>query len=140
MEKSNKKTIFDYFKNICKKTGKLEKSEINSSFDSVGMLRLMSYDRPNVLIANAINSLTLDKWTVYLYYYYGCNERTFVPFLNMKKVKDEEMIRIEELARLIFPEYSDNKIKDVVIPILKNELLNFDINKLNTGGIKKEEK
>jgi hypothetical protein len=139
METEKKLTIFDYYKNIIRKTGKMDKLEVQSSFDSVGMLRLMSYDTSNIMIANEINNFILNKWTTYLYYYYGCDQKSYVPFLNLKKVKDEDFEKVMELALFIFPEYSKEKIKEDVIPILKNELLKLNINKIKDfGGIKKE--
>jgi hypothetical protein len=141
MEKEKRLTIFDYYKNIIRKTGKIDKTEVQSSFDSVGMLKLMSYDQSNILLANEINNFILDKWSTYLFYYYGCNEKSYVPFLNMKKIKDEDFEKAMEIAMFFFPEYSKEKIKDHVLPILKNDLLKFDINKLKDfGGIKKEKK
>lgn len=139
-DKIQKKTIFDYYKNIIKKDPLFSKDEVKSSFDIIGMNRLFSYDRSNTLLANEINTFILDKWSVYLYYYYGVDKKEKVPFLKMKKTHNEEKERMVELAEFLFPEYSKQKIEEVVV-ILKKVLSSLDLNELNdTGGIKKEKK
>jgi hypothetical protein len=139
MEENNKLTIFDYYKNIIRKTPMLPQEEIKKSFDIIGMNKLFSYDKMNCLIANEINDFLLNKWTVYQYYYYGVDQRTYVPFLNLKKEKDDEKKRLMDIAAFLFPEYSMQKLEEVV-KILKKDLFFINIDELkDKGGIKKNE-
>lgn len=139
-DKVKKLSIFDYYKNIIKKDPMFSKEEVQSSFDIIGINRLFSYDKMNVLLANEINTFVLDKWTVYLYYYYGVDKKPKVPFLKMRKEKDEEKERMMELAHFIFPEYSEQKLADTVA-IMKKFLSQTTLDELNaTGGLQKKEK
>ena len=133
-------TIFNYYKNIIKKEPMFSKEEVDRSFDIVGMLRLFSYDKMNALIANEINDFVLDKWTAYKYYYYGVDKKVFVPFLNMRKEKNEEKDRLTKLAEFLFPEYSKQRIEEVIV-ILKESLSFINLEELNNkGGVKKNSK
>jgi hypothetical protein len=137
---AKKLTIFDYYRNIIKKEPKFSKEVVNSSFDIVGFNRLMSYDKMNILLANEMNGIAflLDKYTIYLFYYYACDQKKFVPFLKMKKDVNEEEEKIKEMLNFCFPDYSEEKVCGV-IDILKPVLKNTNIEDLSyTGGLKEK--
>ena len=139
-EKSDSLTIFDYYKNIIKKEPILSREEVEKSFDIIGMNRLFSYDKLNVLLANEVNDFLLDKYTVYLFYYYGVDGKKFVPFLNMKKERNEDKERLMKLAEFLFPEYSEVRLAEAIEVLRKvlSDVQLADIN--NPGGIQKEKK
>ena len=133
-------TIFDYYRNIIKKEPMFSKEEVENSYDILGMNRLFSYDKSNVLLANEVNNFRLSKWALYQFYYYAVNKKDFVPFLNMKKEKNDEKILLMKKAQIIFPEYSNEKLEEVIV-ILKHILADVKLEDLTyKGGIEKGEK
>ena len=141
MENEEKKiTVFDFYKNIIKKEPMFSKADILKYFDVLEMNKLFSYDKVNILLAQEVNYLGLDKWAIYLYYYNAVVKRNFVPFLNLKKEKNEEKEKMLEVAKIIFPEYSRTKLEDVIV-VLKEELSQIKIEDLTyRGGVEKTKK
>jgi len=141
METEEKKlTVFDFYRNIIKKEPLVSKDDVQKYFDIIEINKIFSHDKVNILLAQEVNYLGLEKWPIYLYYYYAVAKRNFVPFLNLKKEKNEDKEKLMEIAKIIFPEYSKTKLEDVTI-LLKEELSQIKIEDLKyRGGIEKTKK
>jgi len=130
-------TVFDIYRNVITEKEKLSDEIIQESFDVMGFNRIMSHDRMNIFLADAVNTwgLAQQKMAVYMFYFYGCDKLKKAPFLDLKKEKQVEHQELIEVAKLFLPEYSLKKIEKI-FPMIKKRLQDLQ-KSLDYGGVQK---
>lgn len=127
--------IFDIVKNVFTSNEPLSREEIETHFDIFAFNTIMSHHKHGALLAYKVmkNGIPSNKWLVYQYYFNQIVKVKRAPFLNMKKAQeDERMTELIESAKVLLPEYSSNKIKEVM-PFIQETLEALDLEQMKGG-------
>jgi hypothetical protein len=110
-------TIFDINKNIFTKSIEISKEEIEKEYDCMMENRLLSFDNLSIHLVNELNKYYPSKYQSYLYYSNSVQKRNRVPFANIKRKKDDELI---EFAKK-YLQMNNRKIEEI-FSLIENEL------------------
>jgi hypothetical protein len=127
--------IFDIVKNVFTSTEPLSKEEVETHFDIFAFNTIMSHHKFGALLAYKVmkDVIPTSKWFVYQYYFNQMTKTKRAPFLDMKKIQeDEKMKEMVEAAKVLLPEYSKQKILEVM-PFIRETLETVDIEKMKGG-------
>ena len=137
LPKRKKENIFGFYKNFVKDKNIHSDFIIKSDFSPFMMSNMLSYDFTNIFLAEAIarSVFTIPNKAAYLFYFYGINKKSKVPFLKMKKEKDEELEELLEVAKIYLPNLSRVKLVEM-FPIFRDFLIEKK-EELTEGGKRK---
>jgi hypothetical protein len=115
---------FDYLNNIVKKGSELLDAPDLDKYEPIGMNRLMSFMPQACLMAEAMNRniFLRPKKSNYMFYFYGIDKQSRVPFLHLKKKVKEDNTKLIEYAKLYLGTWPKSKIEEI-LPLIKDKVL-----------------
>jgi len=131
-------TVFDWIRNILLKEGRRSNEDVSSSFDPYMVAKFLSFLPAGAQLGSLLSGdiYSIPKNIVYIYYYNGMPQYKKVPFLPIKREKNDRREKMIELAKIFLPTASKIQIEEY-LPLIEKKLgFLLDTNYITEGGKK----